>query len=231
MTSFKNISFPIILCALLFACSGNDSTRVGTLPEGWVARKDMPGQSQWTIGKACLDPSDSTKFIVSPDGDELVNTGTGGVDLMTQEKYGDVHVELEFMLPVNGNSGVYPMGEYEIQIWDSFSKAIIMENQWMGTIVATAEPTAHPEKGGGVWQQLNFDFRAPRFDTHGKKNQNARFDRVLLNGQVIHENIEVAKPTPVCLTGKEAAEGPLMFQGFVGPVAFRKIKIERLEPK
>ena len=47
-----------------------------------------------------------------------------------------------------------------------------------------------------------------------------------LNGTVIHENVELAKgPTPGGLTGKEAATGPLMFQGDHGPVAFRGIKI------
>ena len=46
-----------------------------------------------------------------------------------------------------------------------------------------------------------------------------------LNGEVIHENVEMKGPTPGGLTGKEAATGPLMFQGDHGPVAFRNIKI------
>ena len=46
-----------------------------------------------------------------------------------------------------------------------------------------------------------------------------------LNDVVLHENVEMKEPTPGGLTGKEAATGPLMFQGDHGPVAFRNIKI------
>ena len=46
-----------------------------------------------------------------------------------------------------------------------------------------------------------------------------------LNGQVLHENVEMKQQTPGGLTGKEAATGPLMFQGDHGPVTFRAIKV------
>lgn len=198
----------------------------GNPPLHWVPRLQQGGKNLWIIGHAELDPADSTRFIVTPNGKELVNAGHGSVDLYTTEKFGDVHLDLEFMIPVNGNSGVQLMGEYEVQIWESFSKAILFANQWMGTIVATAEPKVHPEKGGGEWQTLSVDFRAPRFNTAGEKIANARFIKVVLNGVVIHENIEVPAPTPVCLTCKESEQGPLMLQGFAGPVAFRNIRIK-----
>lgn len=69
------------------------------------------------------------------------------------------------------------------------------------------------------------DFAAPKFED-GKKVANAKFVKVEFNGTVIHENVECTKGvTPGGLTGKEAAEGPLMFQGDHGPVAFRNIRI------
>jgi hypothetical protein len=52
-----------------------------------------------------------------------------------------------------------------------------------------------------------------------------KFVKIELNGQVIHENVEMKGPTPSGVTGKEAAAGPLMFQGDHGPVAFRGIKV------
>jgi hypothetical protein len=58
-----------------------------------------------------------------------------------------------------------------------------------------------------------------------KKVTNARFVKVTLNDVVLHENVEMKGPTPSGVTGKEAAEGPLMFQGDHGPVAYRNIKI------
>jgi hypothetical protein len=203
--------------------------KTGILPPQWVARKDMDGKNLWTVGSAKLDPADSTRFIVSPVGEELVNTGHGGVGIYTKEEYGDVHIELEFMIPWDGNSGVYPMGKYEVQLWDSYGRPLIMANQWMGTIVATKEPDAHPEKHGGEWQTLIIDFRAPRFDEKGNKTRNALFEKVELNGVMVQENVEAPNPTPVCLQGEESETGPVLLQGFTGPVSYRSVKIEPLE--
>jgi len=46
-----------------------------------------------------------------------------------------------------------------------------------------------------------------------------------LNGQVLHENVEMKRQTPAGVTGKEHAVGPIMFQGDHGPVAYRNIRI------
>ena len=70
----------------------------------------------------------------------------------------------------------------------------------------------------------SIDFQAPRFED-GKKTANAKFVKVTLNDQVIHENVEMKGPTPSCLTGQEAPTGPIMFQGDHGPVTFRNIKV------
>lgn len=67
-------------------------------------------------------------------------------------------------------------------------------------------------------------FEAPKFEGD-KKVSNAKFVKVILNGETIHENVEMKGPTPTGVSGKEAATGPLMFQGDHGPVAYRKIKI------
>jgi hypothetical protein len=197
---------------------------------GWLVRQGTEEMNLWTLGKATINPMDSTRFIIT-DGNELVNSGKG-IDIYTEQEYRDVHIELEFMIPVKGNSGIYVMGEYEVQIYDSYwlrkNNQPVLANQWMGTIVATHEPDLHPEKGGGEWQQVSIDFIAPRFDESGNKITLALFKEVRLNGIVIHENIEVRAPTPVNLTGKESREGPLMFQGFAGPVAYRNIIISPL---
>ena len=70
-------------------------------------------------------------------------------------------------------------------------------------------------------------FGAPEFDwpedekAKPKKLHNARLLRLTLNGEVIHENVELTGPTPGGLTGQESRVGPLMPQGSRGPVAFR----------
>jgi len=69
------------------------------------------------------------------------------------------------------------------------------------------------------------DAKAPKFDGEGKKTGNAVFVKVELNGQVIHENVEMKGPTPGGLTGKEAPTGPIMYQGDHGIVSFRNLKV------
>jgi hypothetical protein len=71
-------------------------------------------------------------------------------------------------------------------------------------------------------------FRAPRFDAAGKKVADARFDKVVLNGQVIHEDVAVATPTGNAWVRKEAPRGPLLLQADHGPVAFRNVRIRPL---
>ena len=58
--------------------------------------------------------------------------------------------------------------------------------------------------------------------------QNAKFLKIELNGQVLHENLEMKQQTPGGVIGKEAPTGPLMFQGNHGPVAFRNIIVTPL---
>ena len=137
-------------------------------------------------------------------------------------------VEVEFIIPKGSNSGVYLMGEYEVQIIDSFGKA---DDQLkpgdMGGIYTAAAPKKNACKKPGEWQKFVIDFQAPKFDADGKKTANGKFLKVTFNDVVIHENVEVTKSTGGGLTGKEVASGPLMFQGDHGPVAFRGVKITK----
>ena len=64
-------------------------------------------------------------------------------------------------------------------------------------------------KKHGEWQKLVIDFQAPRFED-GKKTANARFLKVTLNDEMIHENVEAPKPTGSELSSKEVEGGPLM---------------------
>ncbi len=198
-------------------------------------RKDLSGwtpknadHSKWKTGFASLDPNDPAKLVVDQPAVkapsfQLVNAETHSCDLSTEQKFGDCTVEVEFMIPKGSNSGVYMMGEYEVQILDSYGKQKVGPGD-MGGIYANAAPKVNACKKPGEWQTFVIEFQAPRFED-GKKVGNAKFIKVTLNEQVLHENVEVKGPTPGGLTGKESATGPLMFQGDHGPVAFRNIKI------
>ena len=190
---------------------------------GWKARGDAK-RSKWVVGTATFDAKEPGKLkaVAAEKGGDLVNPSSG-VDLYSEKKFGDCLIELEVMVPKGSNSGIYVMGEYEVQILDSWGKAKVGTGD-MGGIYATSAPKSNASKKPGEWQTFAIEFRAPRFDA-GKKTANAKFVKVTLNGTVIHENVEVKGPTPSCLTNKEHAEGPLLFQGDHGPVAFRNIRV------
>ncbi|MDB5311880.1 MAG: hypothetical protein JWO38_6082 [Gemmataceae bacterium] len=215
--------------ALLPAARAEDAKPVelfnGKDLTGWKFKGDEK-RSRWQATTAKLDPKDPQRLEISgpgPEGNWLVNTTPGSLDLYTEAAFGDALVELEFMIPKGSNSGIYLMGEYEVQILDSYGKVKVGPGD-LGGIYHTAAPKVNASKKAGEWQKIVIDFRAPRFDGE-KKVENAKFVKVTLNDQVIHENVETKGPTPGGLTGKEAPTGPLMFQGDHGAVAFRNIKI------
>ena len=192
---------------------------------GWKLKDEK--KSKWKVMQVVVNDKEPTVFskpAVLSDQYDLVNL-EGGCDIYTEAKFGDCLVELEFMIPKGSNSGVYLMGEYEVQILDSFGKPNDKLGPGdMGGIYNNAAPKVNACKKPGEWQKFVIDFQAPRFEGD-KKTANAKFIKVTLNDQVIHENVEAKGSTGGGLTGKEAATGPLMFQGDHGPVAFRNIKI------
>ncbi|MGQ9762013.1 MAG: 3-keto-disaccharide hydrolase, partial [Thermogutta sp.] len=208
---------------------------LATAEDGWITipiEKGLPGwklkgateQSKWAVGTAAIDPADPRSLVCRPGGNELVNVGSRGVDIFTEQTFGDAIIELEVMVPQGSNSGIYVMGEYEIQILDSFGKEKLGMGD-MGAVYSMAVPKVNACKKPGEWQKYVIEYRAPRFDATGTKIANGRLVKVILNDQVIHENLELKSQTPGGVSGKEAPRGPLMFQGNHGPVAYRNIRI------
>ena len=155
------------------------------------------------------------------------NENHRGVDLRTEQEFGDCVVEIEFMVAKGSNSGVYLMGEYELQVADNWGKTGRMGQGDVGAIYSAAAPKVNAALEPGKWQKFVIDFVAPRFDANGNKTANAKFVKVTLNGQVVQENTEVPDgSTGGGVTGQEHAKGPLMLQGNHGPVAYRNIVIK-----
>jgi hypothetical protein len=199
--------------------NGKDTT-------GWKFRGD-PAKSQWVVGTAKLDEKNPSALTVEPGGDELINKSRG-VDIYTEQKFGDCILTVDVMVPKGSNSGIYLQGEYELQILDSFGHDKNPGMGDMGAIYSAAVPKNPVYKKPGEWQTFEIHFQAPKFDDAGKKTANAKFIKVVLNGVTIHENVEVKGGTGGQL-GPETAKGPLMFQGDHGPVAFRNIEIKPLK--
>ena len=187
----------------------------------------------WTYGKAGMNPDNPAKLTVIGSGDELINTNRT-VNLSSEAEFGDCHVELEFMVgksspnnEVESNSGIKLMNIYEIQIFDSYGKTDLSKID-SGAVYSENAPLVNGCKKPGEWQKLAIDFRAPRFDSEGKKIANAKFVKVILNGTVVQDNVEIAHGTNVSRNAKEHPTGPIYLQGDHGSVAFRNLKVTPL---
>jgi hypothetical protein len=171
-------------------------------------------------------------------GDRILNGPTGStVNLVSDKKFGDVELYLEFMVAKGSNSGVYLHGLYEVQVFDSWnsdepvtsSDAGGIYHRWIDNHgVGGSAPSRNASRRPGEWQSFHIWFRAPRFDPSGKKIANAKFVRVLHNGLSIQNNVEVDGPTRAAMAIPEAAENPIMLQGDHGPVAYRNIYVRPL---
>jgi len=209
--------------------------------------KDLAGwrapTGTWTVAKGVsLDPADPEKFIIAPGQGVMVNSASSHtVDLITEAEFGDMQAHVEFCITRHSNSGVYLMGRYEIQVYDSFG---VEKDQYPGIEcggiyprwinekdVEGHSPRINVSKPPGLWQTFDITFRAPRFDASGKKVANAKVVKVVHNGKVIHENIELNGPTRGALSEDEKPTGPIRLQGDHGPVAYRNLWVRRIALK
>ncbi len=222
------------LAVLLSGCA--ECTQV-ILGKGDLSNMRPPYGEWRPAGDVMLKASDPTKLEIVPGTGVIVNGESGRtVDILTTAEYGDMRAEYDYLVTKGSNSGVYFMGRYEVQIFDSFG-ATDLKHSDNGGIYERWEndkgfegraPRVNASKPPGEWQRAEVVFRAPRFDKAGNKVENARFKKVVLNGVVVQENVEVTGPTRSARYQDEQPGGPLMAQGDHGPVAFRNVKITPL---
>ena len=227
----------LLIAALVIQSPLHADEPIDLLADGLKAFKAPLGDWQEVAGVA-LDADNSRKLQAKPGKGVWYNGPKGrSRDLYTKEKFRDVEVNLEFLIPKGSNSGIKFHGHYEIQIDDSFDvKNPTGKN--CGGVYPRADlkpsytyldngiaPRVNACKPAGQWQSLAIIFKSPRFDDKGKKIANAMLVKVVFNGQVIHENQELLTPTGSNWRNPEMAEGPLMLQADHGPVAFRKVTV------
>lgn len=196
----------------------------------------------WTVaGGASLDPTAQFNLLPRPGTGVLISSqqeDSEESNLTSNQLFADLEAHMEFLVPQGSNGGVKFQGLYEIQIRDTYGKENPVADD-CGGIYPRAEvipryhlidegfpPRVNAARPPGQWQTLDVEFQAPRFDTEGRKTDNARFLKVVLNDQVIHENVELRWPTGhAWRTKEEVAEGPLYLQGDHGPIAYRNIRV------
>ena len=201
----------------------------GRPPSDAVVLFDGKDLSQWTT-----DDGQPAKWKVA-DGVMEVVPHSGLIH--TRQPFGDCQLHVEFAEPVppvgegqeRGNSGVFLMGLYEIQVLDSYQSKTYADGQ-ASAVYAQFPPQVNASRPPGQWQAYDIIFHGPRFDKDGKVSRPARVT-VLHNGVLVQDNVEPSGPTghhvrpPYKPTPDKL---PLSLQDHGNPVRFRNIWIREL---
>lgn len=202
--------------------------------------------SHWHRVERAVDVPDRMELTTKGNsGEVLVNSHTKDISipcLFTRESFGDVRVELEFMIPKESNAGIYLMGRYEVQIFDSFGKEKVgsadlggIYARWDRSLPANQQwsegtrPQTNAAKAPGQWQNMEIVFHAPRFDADGNKTTDATFESVHINGKLVQQNATTSGPTASNPLPGECASGPIAIQGDHGPIAIRRFIVTPLD--
>ncbi len=164
----------------------------------------------------------------------------GKTNISSRQAFGDCQLHLEFCSPEvvkgkgqgRGNSGVYMMGKYEIQVLDSYDNKTYFDGQ-CGAIYKQQPPTVNACRGPGQWQSYDIIFTAPRFNEDGTVKSKA-YVTVLHNGVLIHNHFELQGGTywekPASYS-KHPEKLPFVLQNHGNPVRYRNIWVrENVQP-
>jgi len=168
------------------------------------------------------------------DGDMAVVPGVG--DVQTEQTFGDCQLHLEFMSPAEvvgkgqgrGNSGVFLMGLYEIQVLDNFENLTYPDGT-VGAIYGQTPPLVNSIREPGVWNSYDILWKAPVFE--GDTLVSPAVVTVMLNGVMLHHAKELEGPTQHKVLAEYAphdAKGPLRLQDHGDLVRFRNIWMREL---
>lgn len=175
-------------------------------------------------------PDGSAAPWVVQDGFFQVQPGSGSIQ--TREEFGDVQLHVEWASPSpprgtnqdRGNSGVFLMGRYELQILDSYDSQTYADGQ-AGAVYGQYPPLANATRPPGEWQAYDIYFRRPRFDDDGSLLEPARVT-VVHNGILVQNNEEILGPTSYMQYSPYSAHadtGPIQLQDHGHPVRYRNI--------
>jgi len=131
-------------------------------------------------------------------------------DIISEQKFTDFKLHVEFQVPQNGNSGVYLRGRYETQISDGYKQAL--DSLRMGAIYGWLKPVVDAAKPPSEWQTLDITLV-------GRKVT------VVFNGQTIIDDETIPGITGGALDSDEGAPGPIMLQGDHTKISYRKVEL------
>ncbi|HSC58195.1 MAG TPA: DUF1080 domain-containing protein [Gemmatimonadales bacterium] len=183
----------------------------------WVDDSGRP--APWTVDKGW--------FTVKP--------GTG--DIHTRRAFGDVQLHVEWSAPTpatgegqeRGNSGVFLMREYEVQVLDSWHNVTYADGA-ASAIFGQYPPLVNAVRPPGEWNVYNIIFHAPRWNANGTLADSARMT-VMVNGVLVQDNVTLTGPTAYQRRPpytRQADRLPIELQDHQFPVRFRNVWVREL---
>lgn len=153
-------------------------------------------------------PSGKTNQWLVENG--VLRSPKSGSNIITDNKYIDFKLHIEFRYPAESNSGVYLRGRYEVQIEDNYGKE--PSSTFLGGIYGFLTPNEMVAKKPGEWQTYDITLIGRRVS-------------VTANGKAIIVDQIIPGITGGALDSKESEPGPIYLQGDHGPIEFRNIVI------
>lgn len=195
-------------------------------PNGAVVLFDGHDLSHWISGDKAANWKVENGYA------EINGQGT----IETKESFGDCQLHLEWATPRDvvghsqerGNSGVFLMGRYEVQVLDSWNNPTYADGQ-AAALYGQVPPLVNASRANGEWQSYDIVFRAPRFE--GDNLIAPAYVTVVHNGIVVQDHVAFLGATrhrEVATYAKHASELPLALQDHGNPVRWRNIWIMRL---
>jgi hypothetical protein len=198
-------------------------------PSDAIVLFDGKDLSQWMGADSA-----PAKWLIK-DGYAVVAAGTGNI--ASRRSFGSVQLHIEWAAPTppsgesqeRGNSGVFLMGVYEIQVLDSYQNVTYADGQ-AAAMYGQVPPLVNASRPPGQWQTYDIVFHRPRFAPDGSVSSPARLT-MLHNGVLVHDNDAFTGRT---VHGRRAQYSPhankmaLVLQDHGNPVRYRNIWIREL---
>jgi 3-keto-disaccharide hydrolase len=201
----------------------------GPPPSDAIVLFDGKDLSQWM-----MHDSTAAKWVVR---DGYVQVAPGSGSMMTRRGFGDVQLHLEWATPnpphgdsqERGNSGVYLMSHYEIQVLDGYHNVTYADG-YQGAVYGQTPPLVNASRPPGEWQTYDIVFHRPHFNPDGSVARPARVT-VFHNGVLVQDNTEITGWTvhnAVAHYQPHADRLPLLLQDHENPTRFRNIWVREL---
>ena len=198
----------------------------------WQSKKGKP--FNWKVEDSAIVVVGFAEDAEYSPEEKQKNTVQG---IQTRQAFGDCQLHIEWRTPAivkgngqgRGNSGVFFMGRYELQVLASYNNPTYSNGQ-AGSVYKQHMPLVNVSRPPGEWQSYDIIFIAPQFYDDSTLKSAARMT-VFQNGVLVQNNVELWGPMQfigIPKYEKHGAKEPLLLQDHRNPVSFRNIWIREL---